>query len=108
MLKELHMILKSGTSANRLFWFSVRDYKKQPNEVGGIETTRPENVHDSIKQLLQSYKQIAAPDLNTLLDFHFQFERIHPFHDGNGRLDVRINLPRRFKINMIIRIITAF
>ena len=86
MLKELHLILKTGTSDSRQSWFAVGDYKKLPNEVSGLETTSPEDVHDKIKKLLNAYKEPVTPSLDTLLDFHVQFERIHPFQDGNGRI----------------------
>lgn len=106
MLKELHMILKTGTSDSRRSWFAVGDYKKLPNEVGGIETARPEDVHDKIRQLLQSYKQITEPDFDALLDFHFQFERIHPFQDGNGRIGRLILFKECLKHNIVPFIIT--
>ena len=86
MLKELHLILKTGTSDSRQSWFAVGDYKKLPNEVSGLETTSPEDVHDKIKKLLNAYKEPVTPSLDTLLDFHVQFEQIHPFQDGNGRI----------------------
>ncbi|MGI6500893.1 MAG: Fic family protein [Anaerostipes sp.] len=106
MLKELHMLLKTGTSESRQSWFAIGDYKKIPNEVGGIETTAPEDVHDKIKQLLHSYKQIADPDFDSLLDFHFQFERIHPFQDGNGRIGRLILFKECLKHNIVPFIIT--
>ncbi len=86
MIKTLHMILKTGTSDSRQSWFAVGDYKKLPNEVGGLETTSPEEVHGKIKQLLKKHNASVSPDLDALLDLHFQFERIHPFQDGNGRV----------------------
>ena len=85
-IKQLHAVLKSGTSDSRLDWFAVGDYKKLPNEVGGMDTTAPENVGTEIKKLLAEYNSIANKTFDDLLDFHYRFERIHPFQDGNGRV----------------------
>lgn len=106
MLKELHQILKTGTSDSRQDWFAVGDYKKLPNEVGGIETASPQEVHAKIKQLLTSYKEIELPNFDILLDFHFQFERIHPFQDGNGRIGRLILFKECLKYNIVPFIIT--
>ena len=86
MIKEIHFILKNGTSDSRKAWFAVGDYKKLPNEVGGMETTAPDRVHREIKDLLNSYSEQINPTFEVLLDFHVRFERIHPFQDGNGRV----------------------
>ena len=85
-IKQLHAVLKSGTSDSRLDWFAVGDYKRLPNEVGGMDTTAPENVGAEIKKLLAEYNSIANKTFDDLLDFHYRFERIHPFQDGNGRV----------------------
>ena len=85
-IKELHSILKSGTSDSRKDWFAVGDYKKLPNEVGGRDTTLPENVEKEIKSLLASYNASKEKSFEEILDFHHKFECIHPFQDGNGRV----------------------
>ncbi len=85
-IKQLHAVLKNGTSDSRLNWFAVGDYKKLPNEVGGMDTTAPENVGAAIKKLLTEYNANERKTFDDLLDFHYCFERIHPFQDGNGRV----------------------
>ena len=86
MIKELHSILKSGTSDSRKDWFAVGEYKRLPNEVGGFETTAPESVHKEIKSLLKEYNSIKRKSLEDIIDLHQRFESIHPFQDGNGRV----------------------
>ncbi|HCS66659.1 MAG TPA: cell filamentation protein Fic, partial [Oribacterium sp.] len=86
LIKELHRTLKSGTSDARKSWFSVGDYKKLPNEVGGMETALPEEVGAKIRELLVAYNAKEEKTLQDILDFHVRFERIHPFQDGNGRV----------------------
>jgi len=85
-IKELHQTLKSGTSDSRLDWFAVGDYKRMPNEVGGKETTPPEQVADELKKLLAEYNAVKEKTLTEIIDFHVRFESIHPFQDGNGRV----------------------
>ena len=85
-IKELHLILKNGTSDSRKDWFAVGDYKKLPNEVGGRDTALPEEVADKMKALLAEYNAKEEKNFEDILDFHVKFERIHPFQDGNGRV----------------------
>lgn len=86
LIKELHQMLKSGTSDSRKEWFAVGNYKRFPNEVGGCETTAPENVKSEISALLKEYNSIKEKTFDDILDFHCRFESIHPFQDGNGRV----------------------
>lgn len=85
MIKEVHRILKTGTSDSRKSWFNVGEYKKLPNEVGGNQTCSPEKVHSMLSVLLKSYNSKKKKTLDDIIDFHKQFESIHPFQDGNGR-----------------------
>ena len=85
-IKELHRILKSGTSDSRKDWFAVGEYKLLPNEVGGHETCLPEDVSKEMKALLKEYNAKKQKSFDDILDFHHRFERIHPFQDGNGRV----------------------
>ena len=85
-VKNLHFLLKSGTSDERKSWFRIGDYKKLPNEVCGNVTVEPENVHKEINALLKEYNGKKHPTLEDIIDFHQRFEAIHPFQDGNGRV----------------------
>ena len=85
-IKHLHLILKSGTSDERKAWFRVGEYKKFPNEVGGCDTTLPEDVHKEMKALLREYNAKKSVTFEDIIDFHQRFELIHPFQDGNGRV----------------------
>ena len=85
-IKQLHGMLKSGTSDSRKDWFAVGDYKRLPNEVGGMDTCPPEEVHRQMKALLSEYNHMKQKSFEDILDFHVRFEQIHPFQDGNGRV----------------------
>lgn len=105
-LKELHSLLKNGTSDSRKSWFAVGDYKRQPNEVGGHATTSPEQVSSKIKALLSKYNRKSKHTFEELLDFHYQFEAIHPFQDGNGRIGRLILFKECLRNNIVPFIIT--
>lgn len=86
LIKQLHQILKSGTSDARKDWFVVGGYKKLPNEVGGKETVSPEMVASQMQKLIKAYNGESMCKLDDILEFHYRFEMIHPFQDGNGRV----------------------
>ncbi len=100
-IKELHFLLKTGTSDSRKEWFSVGEYKKLPNEVGGMDTVPPEDVHKEMKKLIDEYNQKEKVTLDDIIDFHVSFERIHPFQDGNGRVGRLIILKECLKNNIV-------
>lgn len=100
-IKELHKTLKNGTSDSRIEWFNVGNYKKLPNEVGGKETTLPENVAKEMKKLLNDYNAIKKKSLRDLISFHYEFESIHPFQDGNGRVGRLILFKECLKYDVI-------
>ena len=100
-IKKLHHILKTGTSDSRKDWFTVGEYKRLPNEVGGMQTSLPEEVADKMKALLSDYNAVPKKTLDDILDFHVRFERIHPFQDGNGRVGRLIMFKECLKYNIV-------
>lgn len=101
LIKELHLILITGTSDAGKAWFAVGDYKKLPNEVGGMETALPEEVNDKMKRLLSEYNSKKGKTLEDILEFHVRFEHIHPFQDGNGRVGRLIMFKECLKYNIV-------
>lgn len=106
LIKQLHLILKSGTSDSKKDWFAVGDYKRLPNEVGGIDTCPPKEVHQRVKTLLSEYNTIKQKTLEDIIDFHVRFESIHPFQDGNGRVGRLIMFKECLANNIVPFIIT--
>lgn len=100
-IKALHKLLKAGTSKADEDWFAVGDYKRVPNEVGGRETTAPEDVEKEMQKLLEAYACIPEKSFEDLVDFHYRFESIHPFQDGNGRVGRLILLKEALKENIV-------
>ena len=86
LIKGLHAQLKQGTTDSRKGWFAVGDYKRLPNEVGGRETAAPEEVADRMAELIEKYEALPRRTLEDVVAFHAEFEAIHPFQDGNGRV----------------------
>ena len=100
-IKKLHHILKASTSDSHKDWFAVGEYKRLPNEVGGMQTSLPEEVADRMKALLSDYNAVPKKTLDDILDFHVRFERIHPFQDGNGRVGRLIMFKECLKYNIV-------
>ena len=101
VIKQLHYLLKSGTSDSRKDWFAVGEYKKLPNEVGGMDTTMPENVSKELKSLLTWYNALENVTFEDIIEFHVRFEKIHPFQDGNGRVGRLIMFKECLKNNIV-------
>lgn len=101
LIKELHRILKNGTTDSRQGWFAVGDYKRLPNTVGGMYTASPEEVSKKIKALLFEYRVKKDKTFDDLLDFHYKFECIHPFQDGNGRIGRLLLFKECLKHNIV-------
>ena len=86
LIKEFHRILKTGTADASKEWFNVGDWKKLPNEVGGPRTVMPQDVDAEIIRLNESYNSKVEVLFEDIIKYHYRFERIHPFQDGNGRV----------------------
>ena len=100
IMKHIHLLLKSGTTDSQKEWFAVGEYKKRPNMIGDmVETTHPSNVATEIKQLLKSYRENSNITFEEIIDFHYRFEKIHPFQDGNGRVGRLIMFKECLKYN---------
>lgn len=86
IIKKIHYLLKSNTSDSRLEWFNIGDYKQRANMVGDSKTTPPGKVKKEIQRLLFEYQQKDSILFEDIIEFHYNFEKIHPFQDGNGRV----------------------
>ena len=100
-IKDLHRLLKQSTKDSTLAWFRVGDYKMRPNVVGGRETTKPNDVPAKMQTLLVAYESKSGIDINDIIDFHYEFERIHPFQDGNGRVGRLIALKECLRFGIV-------
>lgn len=101
IIKKLHYIIKHDTKDSTLSWFAVGDYKKRANVVGGRETTKPSEVSKSMKELLETYNTKENIKIEDIIELHAEFEYIHPFQDGNGRVGRLVVLKECLKNNLI-------
>lgn len=102
MIKEFHKILKDGTSDSRVEWFNVGEYKQRANTIGsGIKTTSPNNVEREMSKLIDWYNSLKQITINEIIEFHYRFESIHPFQDGNGRIGRIIMFKECLKNNIV-------
>ena len=101
IIKHLHYILKHDTKDSTLGWFAVGDYKKRANVVGGRETSRPSEVHKHMKALLEKYNAKENATVEDIIELHAEFEYIHPFQDGNGRVGRLVALKECLRHNVI-------
>lgn len=100
-IKELHRILKTATSDSCIAWFRVGEYKVRPNTVGGEATIPPARVGDEIQKLLKWYTEIPSVNFENIVEFHYRFEKIHPFQDGNGRVGRLIAFKECLRQNVV-------
>ena len=101
IIKKLHAMLKANTSDSRLEWFNVGEYKQRPNMAGGSKTTPPSRVKKAMQQLLSGYRQKEYITIDDIIEFHYHFEKIHPFQDGNGRVGRLIIFKECLKYNIV-------
>ena len=101
IIKHLHFIIKHDTKDSTLSWFAVGDYKKRANVVGGRDTAKPSEVHARMKQLLEEYNVKENVTVEDIIALHAEFEYIHPFQDGNGRVGRLIALKECLRHNVI-------
>lgn len=101
VIKHLHRILKQSTRDSALAWFAVGDYKKRANTVGGRETAKPKDVSARMQALLSDYEALETVSIDDIIRFHCEFERIHTFQDGNGRVGRLIALKECLRYNIV-------
>jgi Fic family protein len=101
LIKQFHFILKAGTSDSRKPWFKIGDYKMIDNEVGGGNTCPVTEVKQRMIELLKNYNSKTNITINDIIEFHYEFEKIHPFQDGNGRVGRLIMLKECLKHNIV-------
>lgn len=96
---SLQRILKEGTEHARVYGAGV--YKTKPNTVGGVETESPVDVPKAMQKLIKWYNSLKVVTFEDIVEFHYQFESIHPFQDGNGRVGRLIAFKQCLEQNVI-------
>ena len=86
LIKEFHRLIMNNISDANKEWFHVVDYKLYPNEIGGMQTTSPGKEAEKMKALLAEYLSKPKVMIEDIADLHQQFENIHLFQNGNGRV----------------------
>ena len=100
-IRHLHLLLKRDTRDASLPWFAVGEYKRRPNTVGGRETASPGEVPERMRSLLAAYGEKKEVRFQDIVAFHADFERIHPFQDGNGRVGRLIALKECLRFSIV-------
>ena len=101
IIKKFHKILKEGTMDSRKEWFMVGEYKKVVNEAGNIKTSTPSQTPKDMIKLMKWYDSLEQITIKEIIEFHYKFEKIHPFQDGNGRVGRIIMFKECLKNNII-------
>lgn len=101
LIKEIHKILKTNTLDSLQDWFKVGEYKLRPNTVGGKRTTPPSKVKGEMRKLLKEYNEKENITFDDIIEFHYNFESIHPFQDGNGRVGRLIMFKECLRNNIV-------
>ncbi|MCL2798799.1 MAG: Fic family protein [Endomicrobia bacterium] len=101
IIKEFHRILKTNTSDSKKEWFNIGEYKSKPNMIGDMETTAPKETSKAVSDLISSYHSKPVVSFENIIEFHYMFEKIHPFQDGNGRVGRMIMFKECLKFNIM-------
>jgi len=101
IIKDFHRILKASTSDATKEWFKIGEWKKLPNEVSGTETSLPQHVEPDMNNLNNWYNSLPEIVFENIVEYHYRFEKIHPFQDGNGRVGRLIMFRECLRNNII-------
>lgn len=105
-LKNLHSSLMFNTTIHSKGYAGI--YKKIPNMIIGTETkvAQPFEVEPKLEELFEWYYNLKNITLDDIAEFHYRFELIHPFQDGNGRIGRFLMLKQMLENNLPIKIVS--